>query len=172
MGHIAMPLVIPSVDIMDSREYIFTSQIPKGEEKNSRYIHNITVGKAVRASSSFPAIFSPCRVGKHAFMDGGMLDNIPVLEVRKQGAEKVLAVNFDSDPVREDSNIMDIIMKTLDIMGNKISEKSLKTSDYILTISTDKTGLLDTSKLDNCYRAGINSVHENIDLIKKALLKE
>lgn len=38
---------------------------------------------------------------------------------------------------------MDITMRTIDIMGNKISEESLQASDYILTIETDKTGLMD-----------------------------
>ena len=43
-------------------------------------------------SSSFPAVFTPCEFKEHAFMDGGTLDNVPVHEVKKQGADKVIAV--------------------------------------------------------------------------------
>lgn len=67
---IEMPLVIPTVDIMNGKEYVFTNRIPKGEEKNEQYIRDVTIGKAVRASSSFPAVFMPCEFGEHAFMDG------------------------------------------------------------------------------------------------------
>lgn len=67
---IEMPLVIPTVDIMNGKEYVFTNHIPKGEEKNEQYITDITIGKAVRASSSFPAVFMPCEFENHAFMDG------------------------------------------------------------------------------------------------------
>lgn len=116
MEQIKMPLVVPTVDIMNGKEYVFTNQIPKGEEKNEQYITDVTVGKAVRASSSFPAVFMPCEFGTHAFMDGGALDNVPVNEVKKQGADKVIAVTFDADPITEDSNMMDIIMKSIDIM--------------------------------------------------------
>lgn len=169
IDQIKMPLVIPTVDIMNSKEYVITNSIPKDAPNKEQYITNITVGKAVRASSSFPAIFSPCKYENHAFMDGGVLDNIPVYEVKKQGVDKVIAVKFDSDKINEDSNIMDIVMKTIDIMGSKVSEESLEVSDLILNVYTDKTGLLDVKKLDSCYKYGYNCVMENIDKIREIL---
>lgn len=169
LSQIKMPIVIPTVDIMNSKEYVFTNYIPKNVEDTSQYITDITVGKAVRASSSFPAVFNPCAFENHAFIDGGALDNIPVYEVKKQGADKVIAVKFDADPVDEQSNIMDIIMKTIDIMGNKISEESLEMSDLVLSVYTDKVGLLDVQKLDSCYQYGYNCTIENLDKIKEIL---
>ena len=166
---IKMPIVIPTVDIKESKEYVFTNKIPKDVEDKNQYISDITIGKAVRASSSFPAVFSPCMIEKHAFMDGGALDNIPVYEVKKQGADKIIAVKFDSDKITEDSNIMDIAMKTIDIMGNKISEASLEMSDYVLNVFTDKVGLLDFKKLDSCYQYGYDSVVEHIEEIRKII---
>lgn len=169
ISDIKFPIVIPSVDIANSKEYIFTSILPPDNENKSQYITNISIGKAVRASSSFPAIFSPCELGEHLFMDGGVLDNIPVYEVKKQGADKVIAVKFNSDAIDRNSNIMDFVMKTIDIMGSKISEESLEISDYILNVYTDKCGLLDVNKLDMCYKYGYKSVMDNIHEIKKIL---
>lgn len=169
ISQIKMPLVIPSVDITESKEYVFTNKIPKQVEDKVQYINQISVGKAVRASSSFPAVFSPCKIKTHAFMDGGTLDNIPVYEVKKQGADKVIAVKFDADPIDESSNLMDIVMKTIDIMGSKISEESLEMSDYVLNVYTDKVGLLDTQKLDSCYQYGYQCVIDNLEAIKQVL---
>ncbi len=169
INQIKMPIVIPTVDITDSKEYVITNKIPENEENKVQYITDITVGKAVRASSSFPAVFTPCEFRNHAFMDGGALDNVPVHEVKKQGADKVIAVKFDADPITEDSNIMDIIMKTIDIMGSKISEENLEMSDLVLNVYTDKVGLLDTKKLDSCYKYGYDSVIQNLDKIKQIL---
>ena len=162
-----MPLVIPAVDLSSSKEYVFTNNIPN--EGQNKYINEITVGKAVRASSSFPAIFCPCKYKKYRFLDGGVLDNIPVTEVKKQGADKVIAVNFKADDITEESNIMDIVMRTIDIMGNKISEDGLSLSDYILTVETDKTGLLDFEKLDKCYKYGYQAAIREMDKIKEIL---
>jgi len=164
---VKMPLVIPAVDIIDSKEYVFTNVIPKEAEHKEQYITNTTIGKAVRASSAFPAVFSPCRDKEHAFMDGGTLDNIPVNEVKKQGADKVIAVKFNSEQINEESNVMDIVMKTIDIMGSKISEESLEMSDLVLNVYTDKVGLLDVEKLESCYKYGYQCVMDNLDKIKE-----
>lgn len=171
INQIKMPLVISSVDITDSKEYIFTNYIPNNVEDTSQYITDITVGKAVRASSSFPAVFMPCEIGEHIFLDGGLLDNTPVNEVKKQGADKVIAVKFDADPVDKESNIMDIVMKTIDIMGSKISEENLEMSDFVLSVYTDKVGLLDVEKLDSCYQYGYNCVVNNLEKIKEIVEK-
>ena len=169
INQISMPLVIPTVDIMESKEYVFTNNIPEEEQDTNQYITDVSVGKAVRASSSFPAVFNLCNISKHAFMDGGALDNIPVLEVKKQGADRILAVKFDSDKIDEYSNMMDIVMKTIDIMGNKIAEKGLEESDYVLNVYTDKVGLLDINKLDKCFEYGYEAVIKNLDNIKQIL---
>ena len=162
-----MPLVIPSVDIKRSKEYVFTNYVPKNCEDKERYITDVTIGRAVRASSCFPAVFCPCDFQGHKFLDGAILDNIPVLEVKKQGADKVIAINFKADEIDENSNMMDIAMRTIDIMGNKISEESLMESDFVLTIPTDKAGLLDIEKLDKCYEYGYQTTIENLKYLKE-----
>ena len=169
---IKMPIVIPTVDVQESKEYIFTNNIPQEENENkNKYITNISIGKAIRASSSFPVAFDPCVYENHKFLDGGILDNFPALEVKKQGVNKVLTVNFMADEINEDSNIMDIAMRSIDIMGNKVSEENIKNSDMILTIQTDKTGLLEVEKLDDCYKYGYRQTINNMDKIIKMINK-
>lgn len=129
----------------------------------------LRLNQICRRTFSFPAVFCPCEYKNHKFLDGGALDNVPVVEVRKQGVDKVIAVNFKADDIDESSNMMDVAMRTIDIMGNKISEESLKNSDYILTVRTDKTGLLDTNKLDSCFEYGYKTVMENIKNIENIL---
>lgn len=168
IGDIKMPLAIPAVDISESKEYIFTNCAPR-DNINDEYITEIEIGKAVRASSSFPAVFCPCEFKTHMFMDGGALDNIPVLSLKGMCDKKIIAVNFKADPVDLNSDVMDIIMKTVDIMGNKIAEKALEQSDLILTVPTDRAGLFDVEKLDKCYKFGYDTVIKNLDRIKKII---
>ena len=165
MCDIVMPLFIPTVDISNSKKYIFTSC----KETNENYINDISVGKAVRASSSFPVIFSPVEYKDHLFVDGGVLDNIPVKALKEYGADKVIAVRFDSDRVSENSNMMDVVMKTIDIMGNKLCDEQLEKSDFIITIPSDGTGLLETEKIEYCYMAGYNEAIKCIQKIKNLL---
>lgn len=153
IGDIKMPLLVSAVDIGESKEYIFTNCASRKNIKDN-YITEIGIGRAVRASSSFPAIFCPCEYKNHIFMDGGVLNNLPTEELKKVYTGKIISVNFESDPVYNDYDIMNIIMKTLDIMGNKLSINSLKKSDFVLTVPTDGTGLIDVDKMDICYKYG------------------
>lgn len=166
---VKMPLVIPTVDMVSGKEYVFTNNIPKEKSEEKEYIVDVNIGRAIRASSSFPAYFSPCEHNGCAFIDGGVLNNVPADEVRLQGADKVIAVKFHSDKITENSNLMDVAMKCIDIMGCKISENSLNMSDYVLDVYTDKVGLLDYQKVDKCFKYGYDAVQENIEKIKKIL---
>lgn len=166
IADIKMPIVIPAVDISEAKEYIFTNCADRNNVYD-KYITEIPIGRAVRASSSFPAVFCPCEFKNHMFLDGGTLDNVPVIPLKKIYNKKIVAVNFESDKVEPNSDVMDIVMKTLDIMGNKIAENGLKQSDLIITVPTDGTGLFDIEKLDKCYQFGYDTVIKNLDKIRK-----
>ncbi len=167
-----MPIAIPTVDIKNGKEYIFTNHIPNETNVYKKYIGDISVGKALRATSSFPAVFCPCDFGEHKFLDGGALNNVPVMEVKKQGMDRVLAVNFKADEITDTSNYLDIAMRAIDLMGSKIAEENVKQSDYVITICTDKTGLLDLEKLDSCYQYGYRTTIEQINKIKEIIEEE
>ena len=168
MSDIQMPLVVVAVDISQSKKYVFASSMP--DKENENYITDIPIGVAVRGSCSFPVFYGPCKYKEHLFMDGGILDNTPALEIKKYGVDKIISVKFDSAQVTEQSNVMDIGMKVLDIMGNKVSEESLNISDIVLTIPTDGTGLLETDNLDLCYKEGYNTVIQNMDRIREMIV--
>ena len=55
-------------------------------------------------------------------------------------------------------------------MGNKISEESLKMSDYIINVYTDQCGLLSLDKLDACFEYGYEEGCKQIEGIKKKIL--
>ena len=60
-----LPVVIPTVNVSDGKEYIFTNNIPKGIKNKSKYIIDVPVGRAIRATSSFPGVFCPCNFEKY-----------------------------------------------------------------------------------------------------------
>lgn len=167
INEIKMPIVIPTVDIRSTEEYIFTSV--KSNKKN--HIGAIEVGKAVRASSSFPLIYEPMKYKNKLFLDGGILNNIPAKEVRELGADKVISVKFESDNIDSESNAIDIGMKILDIMTEKIIDKDIENSDYIITIPTDGTGILDVNKIDYCFKSGYETTKKQMEEIIKTIGK-
>lgn len=59
---------------------------------------------AMRASMSVPALLAPLEYRGRKLVDGGLVDNLPVREVRERcGAEVVIAVNVGSPPLPAES---------------------------------------------------------------------
>lgn len=56
---------------------------------------------AMRASMSVPGLLAPLDYRGHKLVDGGLVDNLPIREVRERcGAQVVIAVNVGSPPLR------------------------------------------------------------------------
>ena len=62
------------------------------------------LARAVRASSAIPLVFPPVVVGDAILVDGGLSANIPVLEAREAGAERVIV----SDVTEHASRTLDV----------------------------------------------------------------
>ena len=56
-----------------------------------------SVTKAVRASISLPAIFNPYRIGSREYMDGSLIDPVPVDILKEMGADIIIAVDLSVD---------------------------------------------------------------------------
>lgn len=55
------------------------------------------IGRAVRASISLPGIFSPVEIGGDWFVDGGLVNPVPISTCRALGANLIIAVNLNGD---------------------------------------------------------------------------
>lgn len=68
------------------------------------------IGKTVRASISLPGIFAPVNIGGEWFVDGGLVNPVPISTCRALGANLIIAVNLNGDllgrrsvPLHEDN---------------------------------------------------------------------
>jgi NTE family protein len=55
------------------------------------------VDRAVRASAALPGIFAPHRIGDNWYVDGGLVNPVPVSVCRAMGANFVIAVNLNGE---------------------------------------------------------------------------
>jgi len=51
---------------------------------------------AVRSSMSIPSFFAPVKYGNHLLVDGGVVNNYPVMDVKKMGADIIIGVDVQS----------------------------------------------------------------------------
>lgn len=158
-------LIIPAVDLYNGNIYYFCSNsMCKIKNKNNnkktinniKYIYDINIGKAVRASCSYPGVFVPTEFNNTKLIDGGIRENTPWKELKECGVDKVICVCFETEKREEkdSKNIIDVIMASIEIMGHELANYELEGIDYLLKIKTPKISLLDSSKIDILYNLG------------------
>lgn len=172
ISDIKKELLIPSIDINTGEINVFISKENRAKYlDNIIYINNINIGKAVRASCSYPVVFSPCKIEGKQLVDGGLRENVPWKLTKEKGADKVLSIIFDEEKNKKNycKNILEVASNSLGILCHEISNYDLEGADYLLKIKTEKVQLLDYKKIDELYLKGYEQTKQKIKEIKNKL---
>ena len=164
---IQIPIAMPTVDIKTNKKYVATNHEYNEIFTQEKYINEIGIGKAVRASSSYPGVFAPTIYKEHKFVDGGIIDNLPTDEVRKLGAEKVLSIRFSSENNNDPKNMLEVMMKSVDLMFDQRTAQEVESSDFAITLDLPEASIFNIRKIDYCYNQGYIAAMENMAKIKK-----
>ncbi len=128
------------------------------------------IASIVRASSSLPCVFEPKYLNGKYLIDGGVRMNTPVKVLKDMGATKVITISFDDSKKAEmcNFNIVDVTLKSFDIMGHESDYRQFDMSDYIVNIKMGNVSLLECSKASYAANIGYMVTKNNIDKIKEA----
>lgn len=165
INELSMPIAIPTVDINTSKKYVFTNY----NQQEDYYIKDIEIAKAVRASCTYPGVFTPFDYGEYRFVDGGVLDNIPVDELKKLGVDKILTIKFVLNRVSKPKGIYGITMKCVDTIYEGLSIGAIEASDYVCDIDVSRANAFSIKKIDYCYEEGYKYAISKINEIRKML---
>lgn len=170
MNELKMPVVVPAVNLRNGEVIVFSSKAIRGKISDEiKYITDAPIDIAVRSSCSFPGVFSPCMYKEMQLVDGGVRENVAWKELRDIGADKILGINFGSEEELVDccDNMIEIAVRSINLMEHELSNYELNGIDELITITTKKVGLLDTSKIDYLYKKGYKIAKKYIDDKKK-----
>lgn len=170
MNQIKIPYAIATVDTITTKECIFLSKRFDLEDDDIDYIYDAPVAVAIRASMSFPGVYTPCQYGKYNFIDGGTKDNLPIKILKDMGATKTLALSFKIDDYEPKEDIFGILLRTVDIFSLKDVRKAQRESDLAIEIDCSGTTLLEITNADEVVKTGYNTIMNNkekiLELIK------
>ncbi len=156
ISDIKKTLVIPSVNLCQGNLICFTScENRQSFLDNIEYIHDIGIGKAVRASCSYPVVFSPCHYQNIKLIDGGIRENVPWKELKNFGAQQIISIVFDDEVDQNcDKNLIEVAGRAINLLCRELSNYEMEGADDILRIKSDKIGLLDMKRIDELYKIG------------------
>ncbi len=167
ISDIKKKLVIPSVNLCNGSVLCFTScRLRSSFSDYTKFINDVNIGEAVRASCSYPVIFSPCDYNNEKLIDGGIRENVPWKELKAIGAKKVISVIFDTDVEGNcDKNLIEVAGRSINLLCHELSNYEMEGADYVIKIKSEKIGLLDMEKIDELYEIGYKEMKKHINKI-------
>lgn len=90
--------------------------------------------EGILPSIAIPGIFPPVARGDRLLVDGGVLADVPVRELRTQGASFVIGVKLSEDPPAPYSNGFDLITFVDFLKGERLSQWELAGADFVVRV--------------------------------------
>lgn len=171
INEIKMPLMISMVDLQKGTVYIASSQEKrKVLQDNTKYISDIPIATAVRASCSFPVVFSPCKFDGLQLIDGGTRENLPWKGLKEYGADEVYGIAFDTILEKNQccKNMIEVAARAMELQGRELANYEKEGIDHLITIFLKKVALLDSSQIDELYKMGYEETKKQLNLLKKS----
>ena len=162
---IRMPLAIPMVDLQNGTVYIASSKENRGLLlDNTEFITDIPIETAIRASCSFPGVFSPCEYNGLQLIDGGTRENLPWKPLKQIGADEVYGISFDTIYKNDDccDSLIDVAERAMELQGRELSMYEKEGINKEIRIQSKKVSLLDSSKIYELYRIGYQQTKNQI----------
>jgi len=124
-------------DRLGSRLRIVTSSLTRGE---ARILAEGDLVDAVKASMSIPGLLAPVAIGDERLVDGGLVENLPVMAARSAFPDApILAVNigrsWDATPP---SDILSLLDRSLDLSMRVTEARSEANSDLVIRPETNQ----------------------------------
>lgn len=131
---------------------------------------------AALASSTLPGVFTPADGGNgRMLVDGGLLERVPTKELKKMGAEVIVAVDVLGDLMvkKVAGNLVDTLLRCIDIMDTRATQKKRRSrAKYIDLWLEPDLGGMDQYKVKNlqfAYDKGYELGIANRDEIKRLI---
>lgn len=119
-------------------------------------LSNGRVSKICHASFAMPGIFEPVNIDGMQLIDGGAMTRIPSEQVRKMGADYVIAVDvgYQGWGHKRATNIMEVIMSAFDMCDWEVTEQMYDRADIVINPDLRDIPMTSLEKSAECLQKG------------------
>ena len=133
-----------------------------------------SLAQALRATMSLPAIFSPVRDGDHVYVDGGLLDNLPVDVARRMGADIVIAVHLRTKPLdpKQSLSVFSVLQSAVSVVISVNELEGMEKADLLITVPTEDFTSTDYEAAKAIMTAGFAAAEERSRVLSRFALPD
>ncbi|MGE5177933.1 MAG: patatin-like phospholipase family protein [Bacteroidota bacterium] len=132
---------------------------------------------AMRSSMSIPAVFAPREIDGRLLVDGGVTNNFPIDQVRRMGADVVIAVDIATPPQkREDlESVFQIALQVAMMTSDRNKElqiASLGPGDVFIRPDLGKITVASFDRADEAIPIGREAAHAALPSLERLAVSE
>jgi NTE family protein len=123
---------------------------------------------------SLPGIFSPVHYEGHIYVDGGLLNNIPVSVAKEMGAQIVLGVHLEIAAIKPDASL-----NSFQVLGESIAaviaaneREAMQDADIVISVPLQNFSSMDYNKADALIKAGYDAAAANAEKLSRLSVDE
>ncbi len=126
--------------------------------------------KAVMASCAVPGAVAPLERDGMLLSDGGIINMVPTVAAREEGADFVVAVSVNCDIGSDDdfSSAMDVYVRAANIMGFHLEKSWLREADVVIRPQVGNLHWTDFALAGDLVLEGERVTREKLHLLRKA----
>ena len=133
-------------------------------EGRAEYKNKGPLGPTVLASSSIPVLFSPVKLGAYQYVDGGLMDNIPMYPIKKDCKNIIVANISPINPTEKMKNLVQIATRTVYMSVNAKTAEAKKLADYYIEPDgIDAFDIFHRKQADQLYELGYKKTMEVLE---------
>ena len=126
------------------------------------------LASTIRASASIPGLLEPWPIGGRLLVDGGLVANLPVLIAKEMfPGYPVVAVNLAGESINKPreslTNVVDVMMQTIDIMTVDRIKENEAAADLVIYPELTEFGMLDPSGYEKIFESGYIAANDSVD---------
>lgn len=114
------------------------------------------LAQAIIASSAFPSLFAPVEIDGKLLVDGGVVNNYPIGEVRKLGADIIIGVDVQND-LLDRTKLKDatrILVQITNLKSRELMKQNIEDTDVYIKPDVRNYGVISFDKGNEIIRKG------------------
>lgn len=125
--------------------------------------------RAIRASISMPGIFAPYKLDGGLYIDGGVLDRLPMQAARDLGADIVIAVDVaERDQIKPPpKNLIETLRWTLAITDWNLTKNRLDQADLVIVPDVFEIDPMTNKECALCIQRGSEAAEQAMGEIRR-----
>lgn len=112
--------------------------------------------QAMMASAAFPSLFTPVEIDGNLLVDGGVVNNYPIQEVRNLGADIIIGVDVQDDLLKRKNlkNATRILVQITNLQSIEKMKSKVKDTDVYIKPDIRDFGVISFDKGEEIIRKG------------------